>query len=86
MECVYKEMEKNQKFYKITDKKIGVSGIYSYPFDQLGMKSKKVFFIPVKDKNGISMRKYLRIVEGSQIYKKLLGSGTELPMCWIIEE
>jgi hypothetical protein len=59
---------------------------YSCLIEQLGLKSKKVFYIPIKDKNGISLDKSLRVVEGSKLHKKLLNGGTELPKCWIVEE
>jgi hypothetical protein len=82
-------MEKEQNLYKLPDKKLSISGAissYSCPFDKLGLESKKVFYIPIKDKNGIPIDKSLRVVEGSQLHKKLLDSGTKLPMCWIVEE
>lgn len=82
-------MKKEQYFYKLPDQELGISGVisdYSCPLEQLGLKSKKVFYIPIKDKNGIVLNKSLRVVEGSQLHKKLLSRGTELSMCWIVEE
>ncbi len=82
-------MEKEQNFYNLPDRKLGISGVissYSCPIEQLGLKSKKVFYVSIKDKNGIPLDKSLRVVEGSQLHKKLLDSGAELPMCWIVEE
>jgi len=55
-------------------------------FEELGLQSKKYFYIQIKDKNGILTDKSLRIVEGSQLHKKLLNNGSKLPMCWIVEE
>lgn len=55
------------------------------PIEEYGLKSRKVFYIDVKDKNGILLDKKLKVVEGSDIHKKLLNFGTELPMCWVQE-
>lgn len=82
-------MEKEQNFYKLPEQKLGISGVisgYSCPFDKLGLKSKKVFYIPLKDKHGNPIDKSLKVVEGSHLHKKLLDGGTKLPMCWIVEE
>lgn len=82
-------MKNEQKYYNVPDQKLGISGVissYSCPICDLGHKPKKVFYIPFKDKNGIPIDKALKVVEGSQLHKKLLDSGTELPMCWIVEE
>lgn len=82
-------MEKEQNFYKLPDQKLGISGSissYSCPFEKLGLKSKKVFYIPLKDKHGKPIDKSLRVVECSHLHKKLLNSGTKLSMRWIVEE
>lgn len=82
-------MKNEQKYYNLPDQKLGISGVissYSCPIRELGHKVKKVFYIPVKDKNGLLVDKPLRVVEGSELHKKLLNGGTELPKCWIVEE
>jgi hypothetical protein len=83
-------MDKDNKNENIndTDKKLHISDVissYSCPFEQLGLESKKVFYIPIKDKNGIPMDRSMRVVEGSSLHKKLLDTGTKLPM-WIVQE
>ena len=55
-------------------------------FDKKGINVKRILYIPVKDKNGIQKDKFLRISEGGEIHKKLLGAGTKLPNCWIVEQ
>lgn len=55
------------------------------PICELGHKPKKTFYIPLKGKNGIEKDKYLKVIEGSELHKKLLNSGAELPRCWIVE-
>jgi hypothetical protein len=82
-------MKNEQKYYNPPAQKLGISGIisnYSCPISDLGHKPKKVFYIPIKDKNGTPKKKFLRVTEGSDLHKKLLGSRIKLPMCWIIEE
>ena len=71
-----------RKYYTKTD----VYDISKCKFEQLGHKPKRIIFIPVKGKNGISKDKFLRLVENGPIYKQILGSGTKLPACWIVEE
>lgn len=41
--------------------------------------TKTVLFIPVLDKNGFPKNKWLRVIEGGEIYKKLIGTATKLP-------
>lgn len=82
-------MKNEQRYYNVPDQKLGISGVissYSCPICDLGHKPKKIFYIPVKDKNGTSKDKFLRVTKDSELYKKLLNGGTKLPMCWIVEE
>jgi hypothetical protein len=69
--------------------KLGISGVissYLCSISELGYKPKKVFYFPLKDKNGTPTDKSLKVVEGSSLHKKLLSDGTKLPICWIVEE
>lgn len=75
----------NNNIYFIADKELGTKP-HSCIFEQLGIKSKKVFYVPVKDKNGLPKDKFLKVTEGSELYNKLLGDNNKLPNCWIIEE
>ncbi len=56
------------------------------PICDSGHKSKKVFVIPLQDKNGfLNYNKWLRVTEGSKLYYKLLNGGFELPRFLIIK-
>lgn len=44
-------------------------------FKDFGIQPKKIFFIPVKDKNGNVKDKFLRVVEGGGLHKKLIEIG-----------
>lgn len=61
---------------------------YSCLIRDLGYKTKnkKVLYIPVKDKYELLIDKALRVVEGSELHKKLLNNRTKLSTCWIVEE
>lgn len=57
----------------------------SCPFEQFGLKPKKVYYITVKDKNGIIKDKFLKVVEGSILYKKLFDIDGKQLISHIIE-
>lgn len=55
---------------------------YPCKISQLGFKIKKSYYIPVKDINGISKDKFLKISEDSKLFNLINNSSD----CYIIEK
>ena len=58
---------------------------YKCPMCYLGLKPNKYIHIPVKDKYGIPKWKYMEILVGGDLHKKLLSYESDLSKCYIVE-
>lgn len=83
-------MKNEQKYYNPSIQKSNTFSIingYPCPICKFGYKPKKVFYVPLKDKNGIwDKNKALRVIGGGRLHKELLDNSGKLPSHLIVEE